>query len=673
MNRKKITQVSALVLLSSAELMQVSYAASPTVKPNLDSNVVFDTIEVSATREDATDSSTLYPVDHISHEQIEQTQPQSVAAALKYQPNLSFDGGPRPAAQEPVIRGLSDDRVLQVVDGARQTYNSGHTGTYFIDPALIDSIQVLKGPGSAIWGSGAIGGVVAVNTKSPQKLLEAGQKVGGYVEQSYQSVNQRWLTNGAAYGKQDDYDWLFNGYYSDAGDVKDGHGTKLQNSGADTKGFLAKTGIQLTPAQRIEISARLAHNNEDSPINPSSTENPNSNYIVGMKTDAFNTTVNYSLNPEDNDLINTQGTLYYNDIKVDSSRTTTTQHDTTRNRTLGLNAINHSKVNNLDISVGTDGYQELTNGTRDTTSSSFRPSIPDATTRTVGLFSRVRWDFAENWTLEPALRYDYWRTQADYTDSNQQAAHARRSDSALSPSAALSWQTTHWLQLTARYDEAFRAPTAEELYTGGYHFPGNEFIANPDLQPEKAKNKELDANMAFGDLLGDDQLTVKASMFRNDVDDFINTIVDISGGTNSYQNVSNARLTGYSIATDYQIHDTGMGLSYGQVKAESNDGSTIDSIPADKWVAHFDQGFMNNLVKVGAKVTYTESTTQDSQYYRDYTIADLYSSWKEAFGAKPLTLTFGIDNLTDQYYIPAPQTLAQPGRNFKLSARYTFK
>ena len=179
--------------------------------------------------------------------------------------------------------------------------------------------------------------------------------------------------------------------------------------------------------------------------------------------------------------------------------------------------------------------------------------------------------------------------------------------------------------------------------------------------------------MAFGDLLGDDQLTVKASMFRNDVDDFINTIVDISGGTTSYQNVSNARLTGYSIATDYQIHDTGMGLSYGQVKAESNDGSTIDSIPADKWVAHFDQGFMNNLVKVGAKVTYTESTTQDSQYYRDYTIADLYSSWKEAFGAKPLTLTFGIDNLTDQYYIPAPQTLAQPGRNFKLSARYTFK
>ncbi|MCL9780931.1 TonB-dependent hemoglobin/transferrin/lactoferrin family receptor [Vibrio sp. S4M6] len=672
MNRRKITQVSALVLLSSAELMQISYAAtnSPSTEPN--NAVVFDAIEVSATREDATDSKHLYPVDKISQKQLEQTQPQSVAEALKYQPNLSFDGGPRPSAQEPIIRGLSDDRVLQVIDGARQTYSSGHTGTYLIDPSLVNSIEVLKGPGSAIWGSGAIGGVVAITTKSPEELLEKGQNVGGYVEQSYQSVNQRWLTNGAAYGKQDNYDWLFNGYYSDSDNVKDGNGTELQNSSDENKGFLAKTGIQLTPSQRIELSTRYARDNQDSPIDPSAAENANSNYIVGMKTDSLNATVNYKLDPKDNDLINTQGTLYYNDVKVDSSRTTTTQNDTTRNRTLGLSAINHSKFEHLDLSVGTDGYQEHSSGTRDRTSSSFRPIIPDATTRTLGVFSRVRWSFAQDWTLQPALRYDYWRTNADYTDSNQQATSARRSDSALSPSAALSWQTTHWLQLTARYDEAFRAPTSEELYTGGYHFPGNEFVPNPNLEPEKAKNKEIDANMAFGDLLGDDELTVKASVFRNDVDDFINTIVNISGGTTTFQNVGNARLTGYSVAADYKIHDTSAGLSYGQVKAKSNDGSTIDSIPANKWVAHIDQGFMDNTVNVGARVTYTASTTQDSQYYGDYTITDIYSSWNHAFGAKPLTLRFGIDNLTNQYYIPAPQTLAQPGRNFKLSARYTF-
>ncbi|MBU2895733.1 TonB-dependent hemoglobin/transferrin/lactoferrin family receptor [Vibrio hepatarius] len=672
MNRRKITQVSALVLLSSTELTQFSYATtnSPSMQPN--NTVVFDVIEVSATREDATDSEHLYPVDKINQKQLEQIQPQSVAEALKYQPNLSFYGGPRSSSQEPVIRGLSDNRVLQVVDGARQTYNSGHTGTYLIDPTLLNSIEVLKGPGSAIWGSGAVGGVVAITTKSPEELLEKGQDLGGYIEQSYQSVNQRWLTNGAAYGKQDSYDWLFNGYYSDSDDVKDGNGTELQNSSDENKGFLAKTGIQLTPSQRIELSTRYARVDQDTPIDPSSAENANSNYIVGMKTDAFNAIVNYKLDPKDNNLINTQGTLYYNDVKVDSSRTTTTQNDTTHNHTLGLSVINHSTFENLDISVGTDGYQEDSNGTLDTTSSSFRPIIPDATTRTLGVFSRMRWNFAQDWTLQPALRYDYWRTQADYTDSSQQAASARRSDSALSPSAALSWQTTRWLQLTARYDQAFRAPTAGELYTGGYHFPGNEFVPNPNLEPEKSKNKEIDANMAFGDLLGDDELTIKASVFRNDVDDFINSIVDFSGGSTTQQNVGNAKLTGYSVDVDYKIYDTSVGLNYGQVKAKSNDGSAIGLIPADKWVAHIDQGFMDNTINVGAKVIYTASTTEGSTHYSDYTITDIYSSWNHAFGAKPLTLRFGVDNLTNQYYVPAPQTLAQPGRNFKLSARYTF-
>ena len=107
---------------------------------------------VSATRveQDIDDVSRAIAV--VEEDEIRTMQPQSVAEILRYQPNITVSGGPRPGNQSVNIRGLTGQKVLQTIDGVRQTFESGHRPTYFLDPELIRDVEVLKGPTSSLWG-----------------------------------------------------------------------------------------------------------------------------------------------------------------------------------------------------------------------------------------------------------------------------------------------------------------------------------------------------------------------------------------------------------------------------------------------------------------------------------------------------------------------------------------
>ncbi|NJM11690.1 MAG: TonB-dependent receptor [Synechococcaceae cyanobacterium SM1_2_3] len=95
----------------------------------------------------------------------------------------------------------------------------------------------------------------------------------------------------------------------------------------------------------------------------------------------------------------------------------------------------------------------------------------------------------------------------------------------------MGFKVTSWFSLHAAYTEAFRAPDLTELFVSGTHFtcgPGcaNLFVPNPNLKPEKAHNKEISARFRRDDLfMPGDQGRFRATYFRNDVDDFIDSIV----------------------------------------------------------------------------------------------------------------------------------------------------
>ena len=650
----------------------------------------FDEVLVTATRisEKVSDSSRSVAV--ISEEKMQESQPASVADALKNEANISVTNGPRASSQGVEIRGLSGQRVLQTIDGARQNSNSGHRGTYFMDPELLSSIEVVRGPASSLWGSGAIGGVVAQNTKSAQDFLEEGDRFGGYIKQGFETNGDKIKTSGTLYGLADSIDWLLSGSYHDSNNIKMGNDQSLENSSSEATSGLAKIGWEPTNDQRLQLSARFSDTDELVPSNPS-THVGSSVPLVKRNTEDQNVTLDYSLNPTGNPLLDLNATVYWNSTNYDEDRVTKDQFDSTKFETIGFSVNNSSAFGNTVLTYGIDGYQDTINTVRDDNGqTSQRPDDIDAETTVWGAFTKADIKLTDTLALDVAVRYDTFENESNNLGLSSD-------DNALTPSVGLVWSTTDWLTLSARYDEAFRAPSMEEMYSTGSHYcipsiPGflpnglcNTFEINPDLQAEKAQNKELKADMRFADLAGDDELAITLSVFRNDVDDFIeqsvsNPLYGIPGleQTTSWNNVDEAKLTGFEFNTRYRYKQTRVTFNYGQTEGkDKNTDEYLSNIPAKKMGIDLSQSIMEGDMKLGTRFTYVSEQDDlpvvNLEQYDAYKLWDVYVAWEPAKGTfEGLRVDFAVENIGDEEYRQAWQTLYEQGRNFKLSARYSF-
>ena len=697
MNKKPLVIAVAMALSSTA--LSFALAAEEGVKPtavqkSAEQGVVeteFDEVLVSATRLSEKVSETSRSVAVVAEEQLNVSQASSVAEVLKNEANINLTNGPRATSQGVEIRGLSGDRVLQTIDGARQNTSSGHRGSYFMDPELLKSIEVIRGPASSLWGSGALGGVVAQNTKSAQDFLAPNETFGGYVKQGYDTNGDRTKTSAAVYGQQATVDWLLNGSYVDSNNINTGNDETLANSASSGSSGLAKFGWQADEASRLALSARVNKINELVPSNPSAAVS-SSVPLVRRKTDDQNITLNYSLAPANNPYLDTHVQVYWNSTDYDEDRVTKGQLDSTEYRTVGINLNNSSQLGNTKLTYGVDGYRDTLKTVRDDKGQvGQRPEDIDGETTVWGAFTRADVQLTQTVNLDAALRYDSFKNESHNLN-------ASADDTELSPSLGLSWQTQPWLTLSARYDQAFRAPTVEEMFSSGTHYcippiPGflpkglcNTFATNPDLKSEVARNKELKADLRFNDLAGDDELAITLNIFRNDVDDFIvqqvsNPYRGIPGleQTTSWNNVEDAQLTGFELSGRYRIGQTRLAMNYGQTRGEDrNTGDYIEGMPANKFNVDLSQGIMEGDMKLGTRVTYVASQANTPKGYSvakydEYTLWDVYLAWEPAMGVMSgLRVDFAIENIGDEKYLQAWQTLYQPGRNMKLSARYMF-
>ncbi|WP_250459197.1 TonB-dependent hemoglobin/transferrin/lactoferrin family receptor [Microbulbifer litoralis] len=618
--------------------------------------------------------------------QLEEQQPESVAQVLKYEPNIDVVGGPRYSSQSPSIRGLGGVRVLQTIDGARQNFNSGHRGTYQMDPELLKQVEVKKGPASSLWGSGAIGGVVAQSTKSARDLLRDGRAVGGYLKEELGTNGDSTETSAAVYGESGSLDYLLNASVSDHDNLEIGGGDELEDSASENTALLARAGWQLAENQRLDISLRHNNREENAPSNPGSNVGTSSPLVERDSTDR-NLTANYLLQAFEG-RHTSKLTVYRNETRFDEFRPTMGeggQRDDTEVETTGIAINNATDGLGAQWIYGLDWYRDDVNTVRDGEN---RPADLDAETDTLGLYTRADFAIGEHLTLTPGLRYD--RYEAESAELQGSA----RDDSAVSPSFAAALQTADWMTLTASYAEAFRAPGVEEMYTEGTHFCYgdfgfgpicNTFLPNPDLEAEEAQNTELRADLQFAGLWNSgDQLSASAAVFRNRVDNFIEQLTVNPHPSfffpmnTTYQNVEEAELEGFELAANYLVGDLELGLSYGQTEGKDlGDDSYLSNIPADKWVLDIGHYFLQRDLKTGLRATRASAQEQlpesETREFDGYTLADAYVTWEPATGAaRGLKLGLALDNLTDEEYRVAFQELTMPGRNIKLSASYSF-
>ena len=122
-------------------------------------------------RNDADRRTLPYQIDQIKAKEIAFSQSQTSADVLSNLSNV-FVQKSQMGGGSPVIRGFEANRVLLVVDGVRMNniiYRSGHLqNAITVDASTLSQLEVIHGPGSLLYGSDALGGVVHFRTKDPQ-------------------------------------------------------------------------------------------------------------------------------------------------------------------------------------------------------------------------------------------------------------------------------------------------------------------------------------------------------------------------------------------------------------------------------------------------------------------------------------------------------------------------
>ncbi|NCC41536.1 MAG: TonB-dependent receptor, partial [Gammaproteobacteria bacterium] len=458
-------------------------------------------IEVTAARTERDAFEIPESVSLLDRPAIEREQPTNLGDLLEDLPNVAIGGGPRGQGQTVSIRGLSDERILFLIDGARQNFARGHSTRIFIEPDLLRQVEVLRGPASALWGSGAMGGVVALGTLDAADLLREDQTFGGRVRLGYQDASDQWLTNAGVYGVTADgrLDYLVDLAYRDAGDVRLGDGTDLTHSGFERVSGLAKGTWSPDGINSFGLSFMAFDQDGAIPSNPQTEATDNT--LVDNSTRQQNLTLSYRHEDPDQTYLRPSALLYRNTTDIEERRRSDGRLDETRLETIGLDLRNSTRLGDPErfghvLTYGLDYYQDQVDGERDGRP---RDSYPDGETSVLGLYVQNEIRLGRRWTLTPGLRWDSFRSQAEA------AGLETNEDEAFSAKLGLDVAATDWLSFQASYNEAFRAPNATELFVSGTHFTcgrtcANLFVPNPDLKPEKAHNTEIGLRLREQDL-----------------------------------------------------------------------------------------------------------------------------------------------------------------------------
>ncbi|HHF4620938.1 TPA: TonB-dependent hemoglobin/transferrin/lactoferrin family receptor [Haemophilus influenzae] len=697
-----------------------------------------DSINVIATRDP---SKFAYTPEKQSKDSLLSKQATSVAAALEDIPNVDIRGGSRSIAQKPNIRGLSDNRVVQVIDGVRQNFDLAHRGSYFLPMSLIQEIEVIKGPSSSLWGSGALGGVVAMRTPNALDLLKNNDKFGVKIRQGYQTANNLSEKDVSVFAANDKFDVLISGFYNNADNLRTGKGNKLNNTAYKQFGGLAKFGWQINDANRVELSHRETRFKQTAPSN-NEVENELTNEQIKKQIEEFHgpsnsfprinrtpseisefyskvktrfgsvsylsdqqipdqsTVFNYYLTP-DNPYLNTHIALYNNKTIEKEQRKVSGVKDQTKLTTRGINLRNSSELSHISFVYGVDYMRDKISTERGTNSNDakFRADPYNANSNTTGVYLIAHIPlFGEKLLVSPSVRYDHYDTSSKTV---------KYKDNHLSPATKLTWKVTNWLDFSAKYNEAFRAPSMQERFVSGSHFGANtlgldqvnRFVANPNLRPETAKNKEITANLHFDSLFKQgDKFKIEATYFRNDVKDFINLKIfnnpnpnpnpnpNTNTNTNraflptksQYQNITNARLSGIELQAQYQTERLTLFTNYGSTKGRDKDsGEALSNIAASKIGVGADYVLVKDKFTVGATITHYAAQRRVPKdhgvTYPSYILTDLRATYAPLKGEwKNLRLDFALENLFDRKYQPAFSLIEGTGRNAKISAVYSF-
>ena len=492
-----------------------------------------DEVVVTATKTELTQKENPRSVEVITKEDIQNTGAISVRDALRTATNIDIVSVNHGGGENISIRGGDTDGVLILVNGRRVAgenyFMSQGSNAYALDRlnlSNVDHIEILRGPASAIYGSGAMSGVINIITKKSEKPeFSVGVATGTNEMSNYYH-----------------YDTGKNGKVSVNFDV---NFSKLRN-------IDSKAGKNLLHGPKQAYNLNLDYEMD---------ENNNLNLMLDYVKDNLETRMrDFSVSssaPDD---------LKYPITSFTSERKTIalTYDGKNSNSDYSLSA-SYSQLNRDPYAADTPGtnekkYKSWNIEARDTIRTSDNNKLifggeyrgdkasiysGDNTVKNTDQYSLYLYDeyrVDNKLLLTPAIRYDYHKSFGSHTSPNLGATYFISDKS----------------RFKANYGTSYRAPSVDELYgafTHGGIWGGMAIVGNPDLKPEKSKGWEISYEQEFGDTT-----SAKLTYFDNKKEDAISYKIEMASPSQmgKFYNIDSTSSKG----VEFEIkHDFGKGFT----------------------------------------------------------------------------------------------------------------
>lgn len=593
------------------------------------------TVTASPLRDTAAELSK--PVDVLAGERLDENRAASLGETISSIPGVqSSNFGP--GVGRPIIRGQDGPRVAILTDGMVtqdvSTLSQDHSPT--IEPFLADQIEVLKGPSTLLYGSGAIGGVVnVVDGRIPEHALDDG--FAGRAEVRFDSVSHGNTDAVRLDGGGDGFALHADAVYRNNKDYDTPNG-KQANSFIDTKTG-AVGGSLVGDWGFVGVSAARFEDDYGNPGEPGDLTNGERGVFLQLRQNRYDLKGGLS-DPwgDGSGLRYSFGHTSYQHIEFEGDTPGTTF---TKNANDGRIEASYSAGDGWQGAVGAQGSDGTFAAVGE---ESF---VPRTHSREGGVFgvARKSWD---TFQLDFGARIDKVKRDPEGGESTDFTP--------VSLSLAGGYKIGEQWRLTANLDHAERAPVEEELFANGPHLATLAFeIGNTGLGKEAANQLEIGLQYQAP------WVDAKASVYYIKFRDFIYLVdtgqfFDFEDGPLPIRQWSQANATFRGLEGEATFHlannDSGTWdlRAFGDtVRATLDDGGNVPRIAPSRLGAQLRWASNGWRASLGATHVARQDDIAVNETPTDgYTLVDVHAAYHFDRGNTGWELFLDGSNLTDQ-------------------------
>ena len=528
------------------------------------------------------------PVSIVSPQVLRATASTNIIDAIAHQPGVSqlTTGG---SISKPIIRGLGYNRVVVMSEGVRQEGQQwGDEHGVEVDGSSVNSVEILKGPASLMYGSDAMAGVVILHQ---QPTLAEGQMKAN-VSSEYQTNNGLFGYHLQMAGNQKGFVWdarwsqkmahayknKYDGYVPGS-QFREQAGRLMLGLNKDWgHSRLTGTVFHLTPS--IVEGERDAETGEleGSSVSPKSY----SKSLPFQQVKHYKLVWDNSLNLSSGYLKAIIGYQQNRRQEFEESMDEYELYFKLHTLTYDLRYITN-EWNGWKLSTGIGGmYQKSGNEGEEYL-------IPDYRLFDFGLYATATKSLGDRWTLNGGVRYDHRRLHGDELeeDSELRFTDFTRHFNGLTGSIGAVFNVSDNLNIKLNLARGFRTPNMSELASNGVHEGSLRYeVGNQQLKAEYSLQADLGLDLTSR------YVSAQLALFANRIDNYIFTHripEEIEKGYLTYAYTQgDARLLGFEAGVDlHPIHSIHFSNTFSYVDAQllhaDADTKYLPFTPAPKW------------------------------------------------------------------------------------------